>query len=152
MQKLNIFLIAATGLMIIVSGCMNNQDVEQKQNLTQNITNPSPRSTITADVGTDHVILSHMGGDEIPMSNFTIIIEQGDIYSIYEKLGKANDKFAKGDILDLTPNNVLLNDKIINAKISTNSSGVIGNETIITLLSNGNKFAKIVSRYEFFEH
>ncbi len=50
------------------------------------------------------------------------------------------------------PNNVYLNDKIINAKISTNSSGVIGNETTITLLSNGNKFAKIVSRYEFFEH
>ena len=106
MQNLNIFLIAATGLMIIVSGCMSNQDTEQKQNLTQNITN-SPKSTITADVGTGHVILSHRGGDEIPMNNFTIIVEQGDIYFIYEKLGKPDEKFAKGDILDLTPNNVL---------------------------------------------
>ncbi len=42
MQNLNIFLIAATGLMIIVSGCMSNQDAEQKQNLTQNITNLCP--------------------------------------------------------------------------------------------------------------
>ena len=151
MQNLNIFLIAATGLMIIVSGCMSNQDAEQKQNLTQNINN-SPKSTITADVGTGHVILSHTSGDEIPMNNFTIIVEQGEIYFIYEKLGKPGEKFAKGDILDLTPNNVYLNDRIINAKISTNSSGVIGNETTITLLSNGNKFAKIVSRYEFFEH
>lgn len=150
MQNLKIFLITTIGLMIIVSGCMNNQDVEKKQNLTQNITNP-PKSTITADVGTGHVILSHRSGDEIPMSNFTIIVEQGDIYFIYEKLGKPDEKFVKGDILDLTPDNVLLNDKIINAKISVNSSGVIGNETIITLLSNGNKFAKIVSRYEFFE-
>ncbi|HEY6586330.1 MAG TPA: hypothetical protein VIY97_04080 [Candidatus Methanoperedens sp.] len=129
---------------------MNNQDAEQKQNLTQNITN-SPESTITADVGIGHVILIHKSGDGIPMSNFTIVVEQGEIYFIYEKLGKPDEKFAKGDILDLTPNNVYLNDKIINAKISTNSSGVIGNETTITLLSNGNKFAKIVSRYEFFE-
>ena len=136
--------------MIIVSGCMSNQDAEQKQNLTQNITN-SPKPAITADVGTGHVILSHTSGDEIPMSNFTIIVEQGEIYFIYEKLGKPDEKFAKGNILDLTPNNVYLNDKIINAKISTNSSGVIGNETTITLLLNGNKFAKIVSRYEFFE-
>jgi len=151
MQNLKISLITTIGLMIIVSGCMNNQDAEQNQNLTQNITRPLPESTITADVGTGHVILSHTSGDEIPMSNFTIIVEQGEIYFIYEKLGKANDKFAKGDILDLTANNVHLNDKIINAKISVNSSGVIGNETIITLLSNGNKFAKIVSRYEFFE-
>ncbi|KPQ42640.1 MAG: hypothetical protein MPEBLZ_02851 [Candidatus Methanoperedens nitroreducens] len=150
MRNLNIFLIAATGLMIIVSGCMNNQDAEQKQNLTQNITS-SPKPTITADVGMGHVILNHRNGDEIPMNNFTIVVEQGEIYFIYEKLGKPDEKFAKGDILDLTPNNVYLNDRIINAKISVNSSGVIGNETIITLLSNGNKFAKIVSRYEFFE-
>ncbi|VVB56306.1 Uncharacterised protein [uncultured archaeon] len=150
MQNLKIFLITTIGLMIIVSGCMNNQDVEKKQNLTQNITS-SPESTITADVGTGHVILSHRGGDGIPMSNFTIVVEQGDIYFIYEKLGKPDEKFAKGDILDLTPNNVYLNDKIINAKISTNNSGVIGNETIITLLSNGTRFANIVSRDEFFE-
>ncbi|HEX7628315.1 MAG TPA: hypothetical protein VF354_05290, partial [Candidatus Methanoperedens sp.] len=63
----------------------------------------------------------------------------------------ADNKFAKGDILDLTPNKVYLNDKIIDAKISTNNSGIKGNETIITLLSNGNKFAEIVSRDEFFE-
>lgn len=151
-MNLNIFLIAATGLIIIVSGCMSNQDVEQKQNLTQNITNASLKPTITADVETGHVLLSHTSGDEIPLSNFTIIVEQGEIYFIYEKLGKPDEEFAKGDILDLTPNNVYLNDRIINAKISTNSSGVIGNETIITLLSNGSQFAKIVSRYEFFEY
>ncbi len=150
MKNLNIFLIAATGLMIIVSGCMNYQDAEQKQNITQNITNTSLKPTITADVVTGHVLLSHRSGDEIPMNNFTIIVEQGDIYFIYEKLDE-DDKFAKGDILDLTPNNVYLNDKTINAKISTNNSGVIGNETIITLISNGNKFAQIVSRDEFFE-
>ncbi len=151
MKNLHISLIAAIGLMIIVSGCINSEDVEQKQNLTQNITKPLPGSTITADVGTGHVILSHRGGDEIAMSGFTIIIEQGDIYSIYEKLGPDDNKFAKGDILDLTPNKVFLNDKIIDARISTNISGIPGNETSITLLSNGNKFAKIVSRYEFFE-
>ena len=57
-------------------------------------------------------------------------------------------------VISLTspPITYYLNDKIINAKISVNNSGVIGNETIITLLSNGNKFAKIVSRDEFFEH
>ena len=151
MKTLNISLIATIGLMIIVSGCINSEDIEQKQNLTQNITKPLPISTITADVGTGHAILSHMGGDEIAMGDLTIIIEQGDIYSIYEKLGQADNKFAKGDILDLTPDKVYLNDNIIDAKISTNTSGITGNETSITLLSNGNKFAKIVSRYEFFE-
>jgi hypothetical protein len=152
MQKidLNIYLTAIIGLLIIVSGCLNNQDAKQNLNLTQNITKPLPISTITADVATGHVILSHRSGDEIPMSDFTIIIEQGDPYSIYEKLGQAGDTFAKGDTLDLTSNNVYLNDKIINANISTNSSGVIGNETTITLISNGNKFAEIVSRDEFF--
>lgn len=152
MQKidLNISLTAIIGL-IIISGCINNQDVEQKQNLTQNITIPLPKADITADVETGLVVLIHRGGDEIPMSNFTIIIEQGDLYSIYEKLGQADDKFTKGDTLNLTPNNVYLNDKIINSKISTNSSGHIGNETTITLLSNGNKFGQIVSIYAFFE-
>jgi len=148
---LNIYIIAIIGLMIIFSGCINNQDVEQNQNLTQNITKPLPESTITADVETGHAILIHRGGDEIPMIEFIIIIEQGGLYSIYEKLGQAGDKFARGDILDITPDKVYLNDRTINAKISTNSSGVTGNETTITLLSNGIKFAKIVSRYEFFE-
>jgi len=148
---LNIYIIAIIGLMIIFSGCINNQDVEQNQNLTQNITKPLPESNITADVETGHAILIHRGGDEIPMIEFIIIIEQGDLYSIYEKLGQAGDKFARGDILDITPDKVYLNDRTINAKISTNSSGVTGNETTITLLSNGIKFAKIVSRYEFFE-
>jgi hypothetical protein len=148
MQKidLDICLTAIIGLLIIVSGCLNNQDAKQNLNLTQNITKPLPISTITADVATGHVILSHRSGDEIPMSDFTIIIEQGDPYSIYEKLGQPGDTFAKGDTLDLT-----LNDKIINANISTNSSGVIGNETTITLISNGNKFPEIVSRDEFFD-
>ena len=153
MQKidLNISLTAIIGLVIIVSGCLNNQDSQQNLNLSQNIAKPLPRSTITADVETGHVILSHRSGDEIPMSNLTIIIEQGDLYSIYEKLGQADNKFTRGDSLDLTPDNVYLNDKIINANISTNSSGVIGNETTITLISNGNKFAEIVSRDEFFD-
>ena len=151
MKSLNTSLIATIGLMIIVSGCINSEDVEQEQNLTQNITDPLPRSTITADVGTGHVILTHKSGDEIAIRDLTIIIEQGDIYSIYEKLGQADNKFAKNDILDLTPNKVYLNDIIIDAKISTNNSGIKGNETIITLLSNGKKFAKIASIYEFFE-
>ena len=151
MKNLNLSLIATIGLMIIVSGCINSEDAKQKQNLTQNISKPLPESTITADVGTGHVILTHRSGDEIAMSEFTIIIEQGEKYFIYEKLGKADNKFAKGDIIDLTPDKVYLNDRTIDAKISTNNSSIIGNETIITLLSNGNKIAKIVSIYEFYE-
>jgi hypothetical protein len=138
------------GLLIIVSGCINDQDVEQS-NLTQNITiDAQPHSTITADVETGLVKLSHRSGDEIPMSDFTIIIEQGDLYMIYENLGQVEEKFAKGDTINLTQKSVDLNGRILNAKISINNSGVTGNSTTITLLSKGNNFARIVSSDEFF--
>jgi PBP1b-binding outer membrane lipoprotein LpoB len=144
-------LIAIIGLLIIVSGCINENDVEQKSNLTQNITIDSQfQSTITADVETGLVKLSHRSGDEIPMSDFTIIIEQGDLYSIYENLSQVEDKFAKGDTINLTQKSLDLNGKLLNAKISINNSGVTGNSTTITLLSKGNIFARIVSSDEFF--
>jgi len=139
------------GLLIIVSGCINDQDIDQNSNLTQNITiDAQPHSTITAEVEIGLVKLSHRSGDEIPMSDFTIIIEQGDLYSIYENLGRAEDKFAKGDTINLTPQSVDLNGRILNAKILINNSGLTGNSTTITLLSKGNNFARIVSSDEFF--
>jgi len=145
-------LIAIMGLLIIVSGCINDQVVEQKSNLTENTTIDSkPQSTITAEVETGLVKLSHRSGDEIPMSDFTIIIEQGDLYSIYENLGQVKDKFTRGDTINLTQNSVDINGRILNAKISINNSGLIGNLTTITLLSKGNNFARIVSSDKFFE-
>lgn len=153
MQRIssNKSLIAIMGLLIIVSGCIYESDVEQKSNLTQNSTiDAQPHSTITADVETGLVKLSHKSGDEIPMIDFTIIIEQGDFYSIYENLGQVEDKFAKGDTINLTQKSVDLNGRILNAKISINNSGVTGNSTTITLLSKGNNFARIVSSDEFF--
>ena len=139
------------GLLIIVSGCINDQDIDQNSNLTQNITiDAQPHSTITAEVEIGLVKLIHRSGDEIPMSDFTIIIEQGDLYSIYENLGRAEDKFAKGDTINLTPQSVDLNGRILNAKILINNSGLTGNSTTITLLSKGNNFARIVSSDEFF--
>jgi len=144
-------LIAIMGLLIIVSGCINDQNVEQNTNVTQNITiDEPPHSTITADVETGLVKLSHRSGDELPVSDLTIIIEQGDLYSIYENLGQVEDKFAKGDTINLTQKSVDLNGRILNAKISTNNSGLTGNTTTITLLSKGNNFARIVSSDEFF--
>jgi hypothetical protein len=154
MQRIssNKSLIAIMGLLIIVSGCINNQEVEQKSNLTENITIDSmPHATITADVETGLVKLNHRSGDEIPMNDFTIIIEQGDLYAIYENLSQAEDKFAKGDTMNLTQNSVDLNGRILNAKISINNSGLTGNSTTIILLSKGNNFATIVSSDEFFE-
>lgn len=144
-------LVAIIGLLIIVSGCINDQNVEQNTNVTQNITiDEQPHSTITADVETGLVKLSHRSGDELPVSDLTIIIEQGDLYSIYENLGQVEDKFAKGDTINLTQKSVDLNGRILNAKISTNNSGLTGNTTTITLLSKGNNFARIVSSDEFF--
>lgn len=144
-------LIAIMGLLIIVSGCINENEVEQKSNLTQNIIiDAQPHSTITADIQTGLVKLSHRNGDEIPMIDLTIIIEQGDLYSIYENLGTVGDKFAKGDTINLTQKSVDLNGRILNAKISINNSGVTGNSTTITLLSKGNNFARIFSSDEFF--
>lgn len=144
-------LIAIMGLLIIVSGCINDQNVEQNPNITQNITiDEPPHSSIKADVETGLVKLSHISGDEIPVSDLTIIIEQGDLYSIYENLGQVEDKFVKGDIINLTQKSVDLNGRIINAKISINNSGLTGNSTTITLLSKGNNFARIVSSDEFF--
>ena len=144
-------LIAIMGLLIIVSGCINDPNVEQNTNVTQNITiDEQPHSTITADVETGLVKLSHRSGDELPVSDLTIIIEQGDLYSIYENLGQVEDKFAKGDTINLTQKSVDLNGRILNAKISTNNSGLTGNTTTITLLSKGNNFARIVSSDEFF--
>jgi len=144
-------LIAIMGLLIIVSGCINDQNVEQNTNVTQNITiDEQPHSTITADVETGLVKLSHRSGDELHVSDLTIIIEQGDLYSIYENLGQVEDKFAKGDTINLTQKSVDLNGRILNAKISTNNSGLTGNTTTITLLSKGNNFARIVSSDEFF--
>lgn len=153
MQRIssNKSLIAIMGLLIIVSGCINENEVEQKSNLTQNNTiDALPQSTITAEVETGLVKLSHKSGDEIPMIDFTIIIEQGDFYSIYENLGQVEDKFAKGDTINLTQKSVDLNGRILNAKISINNSGVTGNSTTITLLSKGNNFARIISSDEFF--
>jgi len=155
MQRIssNKSLMAIIGLLlIIVSGCINDQVVEQKPNLTENTTIDSmPHSTITADVKTGLVKLSHISGDEIPMSNLSIIIEQGDLYSIYENLSQGEDKFVKGDTLNITQESVDLNGRILNAKISINNSGETGNSTTITLLSKGNNFARIVSSDLFFE-
>lgn len=139
------------GLLIIVSGCINDQNVEQNPNITQNITSDEPpHSSIKADVERGLVKLSHISGDEIPVSDLTIIIEQGDLYSIYENLGQVEDKFVKDDIINLTQKSVDLNGRIINAKISINNSGLTGNSTTITLLSKGNNLARIVSSDEFF--
>jgi hypothetical protein len=154
MQRIssNKSLIAIMGLLFIVSGCINDQVVEQKSNLSENTTIDSmPQSTITADVETGLVKLSHRSGDEIPMSDLSIIIEQGDLYSIYENLGQVEDKFAKGDTINLTQKSVDLNGRILNATISINNSVLTGNSTTITLLSKGNNFARIVSSDEFFE-
>ena len=147
---LNISLIAIMGLVMVVSGCINGQNEEQNPNITQNFAIKSPESTITAEVEIGQVKLSHTNGDDIPMNNFTIIIEQGDLYAIYEKMGQADDKFAKGDTLDLEQNSVSLNGKEINSRISINNSGVIGLQTTITLLSSGQRFARIVSNDGFF--
>lgn len=139
-------------LLILVSGCINDQNVvEPESNLSQNNTNDiQPHSTITAEVETGLVKLDHRSGDAIPMINLTIIIEQGDQYSIYEKLDQAKEKFAMGDMINLTKKSVDINGIMINAKISINSSGLSGNSTTITLLSKGNNFARIVSSDEFF--
>jgi hypothetical protein len=65
-------------------------------------------------------------------------------------LGQVEDKFAKGDTINLTQKSIDLNGRIMNAKISTNNSGLTGNITTITLLLKGNNFARIVSSDEFF--
>ena len=145
---LNISLIAIIGLVLIISGCINSQDVEQKPGITQNIT--APRSIITADVERGLVKLNHRSGDVIPMSNFTIIIEQGDLNVIYEKIGQSDDTFSRGDTLNLTQDSVRLNRRKLDAKISINNSGIIGLKTTITLLSRGNQFERIVSSDGFF--
>ena len=145
---LNIFVIAIMGFVLIISGCINSQDVEQKPGITQNIT--APRSIITADVERGLVKLNHRSGDVIPMSNFTIIIEQGDFNAIYEKIGQNDDTFSRGDTLNLTQDSVRLNRRKLDAKISINNSGIIGLKTTITLLSRGNQVAKLVSSDGFF--
>jgi hypothetical protein len=145
---LNLSVIAIMGLVLIISGCINSQDGEQKPGITQNIT--APRSIITADVERGLVKLSHISGDDIPMSNFTIIIEQGDLNAIYERMGQIDDTFSRGDTLNITQDSVTLNRRKLDAKISINNSGVIGLKTTITLLSRGTQFARIVSSDGFF--
>ena len=145
---LNISVIIIMGFVLIISGCINNQDVEQKPGITQNIT--APRSIITADVERGLVKLNHRSGDDIPMNHLTIIIEQGDLNAIYEKIGQSDDTFSRGDTLNLTQDSVRLNRRKLDAKISINNSGIIGLKTTITLLSRGNQFARIVSSDGFF--
>jgi hypothetical protein len=149
MQRIetNISLIVIMGLVMIVPGCIN-QDVAP--NITQNYTITVPESTITAEVETGLVILSHRGGDDIPLSNCTITIEQGDLYAIYEKIGQVDNKFSDGDTLNLTYNSISLNDRKLNARVSINNSGNISSETTITLISRGNLLARIVSSDGFF--
>ncbi len=140
-------------LIIIIFGFMSGQDVTQRSNATQNSTLTTSQPVITAEVGEGLVKLNHTGGDSVFLSNVTIIIEQGNASAIYERPGQDNDKFAKGDTLYLTPDNINLNGRALdNGKILINNSGVTGDGTTITLvnLPGGNILAKIVSYDGFF--
>ena len=132
---------------IIFSGCLDDRE---QTPVSQNITPVIPVATITADVETGLVILNHRSGDEIPVGDLIIIIEQGDLYAIYEKIGRADDRFTKGDTLNLTLDSVRLNRRKLEARISISSSGVPATKTSISLISNGELFARIVSPYGFF--
>ena len=134
-------------IVIIFSGCMDDRE---QTPVPQNITPVIPVATITADVETGLVILNHRSGDEIPVGDLIIIIEQGDLYAIYEKIGRADDRFTKGDTLNLTLDSVRLNRIKLEARISISSSGVPATKTSISLVSNGELFARIVSPYGFF--
>jgi hypothetical protein len=148
MQRIELNISIIIGFVLIISGCINGQNVEQKPSTTQDIT--APKSIITAEVERGLVALSYTSGEDIPMSNFTIIIEQGDLNAIYERIGQSDDTFSRGDTLNLTEDSVRLNRRKLDAKISINNSGVIGLKTTITLLSGGTQFVRIVSSDGFF--
>lgn len=150
MQRIdmNISIMVIMGFVLIISGCINGQDVEQKPSTTPAMTTSG--SIITADVERGLVKLNYISGDNIPMSNFTIIIEQGELNAIYERIGQSDDIFSRGDTLNLTQDSVRLNRRKLDANISINNSGVIGLKTTITILSGRTQFARIVSSDGFF--
>ncbi len=149
MQKIGLVLslAAIVGFVAILSGFPHNSP---ESNITQNLSTNDTRTHVTADIEIGLVTLSYIGDADIPLSNVTIIIEQGEPYSIYERLGQPDDKITKGDILTLSPDSVFLNGRILEAKISTNSSGVTGPKTSITIISGGDQVAKIISTDGFF--
>ncbi len=141
-------------LIIIISGCISNQDTAPKPNVTQNSAITTPQLSITAEVETGLVKLHHTGGDDITLRDITIVIEQGNASAIYEKIGQNDDRFMKGDTLDLTLKGISLNGKTLDiGRISINNSGVMEeDETTITLIHipSGSLLARIVSAEGFF--
>ena len=151
----NVPLMAVVGLIIIiiVSGCISDQNTAPTSNITQNSTITTPQLSITAEVETGLVKLNNRDGDDIDLRNITIVIEQGDASAIYEKIGQS-DRFVKGDTLYLTSTDVSLNGKALNTgKISINKSGIVeGYQTAITIIHipSGDILARITSAEGFF--
>ncbi len=152
--NLNVPLMAIVCLIIVISGCVSDQDTVPKPNVTQNSTITTPRLSITAEVETGLIKLHHTGGDDITLRDITIVIEQGNASAIYEEIGQNNDRFVKGDTLGLTLKGISLNGKTLDTgRISINNSGVMEEyETTITLIHipSGSLLARIVSVGGFF--
>ncbi len=152
--NLNVPLMAIVGLIIIISGCISDQDTAPKPNVTQNSTITTPQLSITAEVETGLIKLHHTGGDDITLRDIIIVIEQGNASAIYEKIGQNDDRFIKGDTLDLTLKGISLNGKALDiGRISINNSEAMEEyETTITLvhIPSGSLLARIVSAGEFF--
>ena len=123
-------------LIIIISGCVSDQDTAPKPNVIQNYTITKPQLSITTEVETGLIRLHHAGGDNIILRDITIIIEQGNASAIYEKIGQSDDRFEKGDTLDLTLEGISLNGKALDTgRISVNNSeAVVEDYTTITLI------------------
>ncbi len=151
---------AIVSLIIIISGCISDQDTAPKPNVTQNSTVITPQLSITAEVETGLIKLHHTGGNDITLRDIIIVIEQGKPSAIYEKIGQNDDRFMKGDTLDLTLKGISLNGKALDiGRISINNSEAMNNsedmeeyQTTITLvhIPSGSLLTRIVSSEGFF--
>jgi len=153
-KNLNVPLITIVALIIIISGCISDQDTAPEPNVTQNYSITKPQLSITAEVETGLFKLHHTGGDDIILRDITIIIEQGNASVIYEKIGQSDNRFVKGDTLDLTLKGISLNGKALDTgKISVNNSEAAEeDETTITLLHipSGGILVRMISDWGFF--